>query len=291
MNNFKITTDSTTDLCVALVEELDIHVIPMIYTIDGKDYLNTPDEKDLSAHDFYEMLRAGRVSTTTQINGETFKEAVRPYLQQGMDILHMSFSSGLSSTYASCCLGAEDLREEFPDRKIIVLDTLSESMGEGLLVWHAVQRKNEGMSIDEVAAWVEENKLHLAHWFTVDDLNFLKRGGRLSGAAAFFGTVLNIKPVLHSDDEGHLVPIEKVRGRRKSLDALVEHMAKTAIDPANQTIFISHGDAIEDAYYVEKQVRERFGVKNVYINPIGPVIGSHSGPSTVALFFLAEKRL
>ena len=151
--------------------------------------------------------------------------------------------------------------------------------------------RKQGKSIDEVAAWVEENKLKLAHWFTVDDLNFLKRGGRLSGAAAFFGTVLNIKPVLHIDDEGHLIPIDKIRGRRKSLECLVDHMAKTAVNPSEQVIFISHGDALEDAQYVEKLVRERFGVKTVYMNHIGPVIGSHSGPGTVALFFLAEKRL
>lgn len=291
MPDYKITTDSTTDITPELVDALELHVIPMIFTVDGKDYRNTPDNKDLDPHEFYEMLRNGKQSLTTQINGETFKDEVRPFLDNGLDVLHLCFSSGLSSTYNSIRLAAEDLLEEYPDRKIIIVDTLAASMGEGLIVYHAGVLRKQGKSIDEVAAWVEENKLKLAHWFTVDDLNFLKRGGRLSGAAAFFGTVLNIKPVLHIDDEGHLIPIDKIRGRRKSLECLVDHMAKTAVNPSEQVIFISHGDALEDAQYVEKLVRERFGVKTVYMNHIGPVIGSHSGPGTVALFFLAEKRL
>ncbi len=291
MSNYKIVTDSTSDLPAFLVEELELHVIPMLYTIDGKDYLNTPDERYLSSHDFYELLRAGKTSTTTQINGEIFKDEVRPYLQEGLDVLYLGFSSGLSSTFSSIRLATDDLKDEFPGRKIVLVDTLAASMGEGLIVWHAATRKKQGMSIDEVAAWVERNKLNLAHWFTVDDLNHLKRGGRVSGAAAFVGTMLNIKPVLHVDDDGHLIPVDKVRGRRKSLEELVAHMEKTAINPSEQTVFISHGDALEDAKYVEKLVRERMGVQTVYINPIGPVIGSHSGPGTIALFFLATKRI
>ncbi len=291
MSNYKIVTDSTSDLPASLAEELELHVIPMLYTIDGKDYLNTPDERYLSSHDFYELLRAGKTSTTTQINGEIFKDEIRPYLQEGFDVLYLGFSSGLSSTFSSVTLATEDLKEEFPDRKIVLVDTLAASMGEGLIVWHAATRKKQGMSLDEVASWVENNKLHLAHWFTVDDLNHLKRGGRVSGAAAFVGTMLNIKPVLHVDDEGHLIPVDKIRGRRKSLEELVARMEKTAIDPSEQTVFISHGDALEDAKFVEKLIRERMGVQTVYINPIGPVIGSHSGPGTIALFFLATKRL
>ena len=291
MSNYKIVTDSTSDLPAFLVEELELHVIPMLYTVDGKDYLNTPDERYLSSHDFYELLRAGKTSTTTQINGEIFKDEVRPYLQEGLDVLYLGFSSGLSSTFNSIKLATEDLKEEFPDRKIILVDTLAASMGEGLIVWHAATRKKQGMSIDEVAAWVESNKLNLAHWFTVDDLNHLKRGGRVSGAAAFVGTMLNIKPVLHVDDDGHLIPVDKIRGRRKSLEELVAHMEKTAVYPAEQTVFISHGDSLDDAKYVEALVRERMGVQTIYINPIGPVIGSHSGPGTIALFFLATKRI
>ncbi|MEG0777710.1 MAG: DegV family protein [Oscillospiraceae bacterium] len=290
MQNYKIITDSTSDLTVELIEELGLHIIPMIYTVDGRDYTNTPDEKDLSSHDFYEMLRNGKTSMTTQINGEFFKDQVKPYLDSGLDILYLCFSSGLSSTYNSICIAAEDLREAYPNRKIIIVDSLSASMGEGLLAYHTAMQQKAGKSIEEAAKWVEENKLHLAHWFTVSDLNHLKRGGRISGAAALVGTMLNIKPVLHVDNEGHLIPVEKVRGRRRSLEALVEHMEKTAIDPRTQVIFISHGDALEDAKYVEKLVRERFGVETIYINPIGPVIGSHSGPGTIALFFLATQR-
>lgn len=291
MSNYKIVTDSTSDLPVQLIDELELHVIPMLFTVDGKDYLNTPDERELSSHDFYNLLRAGKTSTTTQINSEIFKDEVRPYLEQDLDVLYLGFSSGLSSTFNSVRIATAELKEEFPERKLVVVDTLAASLGEGLLVYHAAMRKKEGLSLDETAAWVEENKLHLAHWFTVDDLNHLKRGGRVSGAAAFVGTMLNIKPVLHVDDEGHLIPVDKVRGRRKSLEELVAHMEKTAIKPSEQTVFISHGDALDDAKYVEKLVRERLGVQTVYINPIGPVIGTHSGPGTIALFFLAQKRL
>lgn len=291
MPDYKIITDSTTDLSAEMVRELELHVIPMHFMIDGTDYINTPDEKQISSHDFYELLRAGKTSTTAQINGETFKDEVRPYLDAGLDILYLCFSSGLSSTYNSIRIASEDLREDYIDRKIIIIDSLAASMGEGLIAYHAAMRKKQGMGIDDVATWIEENKLHLAHWFTVDDLNHLKRGGRVSGAAALVGTMLSIKPILHVDDEGHLIPIEKVRGRRKSLEGLVSHMEKAAIDPASQTIFISHGDAPEDAKYVEQLVRERLGVKTIYINPIGPVIGTHSGPGTVALFFLAKQRL
>lgn len=290
MSDYQIVTDSTTDLSPEMVKDLELHIIPMIFNIGGKDYRNTPDYQDLGCHEFYEMVRGGQVSLTTQINGETFKDEVRPFLEKGLDILHLSFSSGLSSTYSSISIAAGDLREEYPDRKIIIIDTLSESMGEGLVAYHAAKRRQQGQTIEEVAKWVEDNKLHMAHWFTVDDLSCLKRGGRLSPASAFFATVLNVKPVLHSDDEGKLVAMEKIRGRKKSLDCLVDHMEKTAIDPAGQVVFISHADALEDAQYVEQQIRSRLGVKTVYINPIGPVIGGHSGPSTIALFFLATKR-
>lgn len=291
MPDYKIISDSTTDLPKELVEELDLHIVPMIYTIDNKDYVNSPYDSGLSSHEFYELLRKGKMSTTTQINMATFKDEFRPWLEKGMDILYICFSSGLSSTIGSAKLAVDDLKEDFPDRRILVVDSLSASMGEGLLVYHAAMKKREGLSLDQLAAWVEENRLHLAHWFTVEDLNHLKRGGRVSSAAALVGTMLNIKPVLHVDDEGHLIPVEKVRGRRTSLESLVHHMSKTAVDPGSQVVFISHGDALKDAEYTAAKVREKFGVEKIYINPIGPIIGSHSGPGTVALFFLADKRL
>lgn len=290
MKTYQIVTDATSDLPLELVGKLDVHVIPMHCAIDGDDYLITADNRNLSSHDFYDMLRAGRVSSTTQVNGETFKAEVRPFLKDGLDVLYICFSSGLSSTYASIRIAIEDLAEEFPERKLRIVDSLSATGGEGLLVYHAVKRMEDGMGLDELAQWIEDNKLHFAHWFTVDDLKFIKRGGRVSATAALVGTVLSVKPIMHVDNEGRLIPVDKVRGRRKSLEELVAHMEKSAIRPADQTVFISHGDTPEDAAYIEKLVRERLGVKNVFIGPVGPVVGSHGGPGIICLFFLAEER-
>ena len=290
MAQYQIITDSTTDLSPALVEKMKVAVIPMTFTMDGKSYLNTPDEREMTSKDFYDRVRAGSMPTTSQVNGEALREFVEPYLKSGTDVLYLAFSSGLSGTYNAARLVFEELREEYPDRSVRVVDTLGASMGEGLMVYLACRERDKGLSLDEVAKWVEDNRLKLAHWFTVDDLHHLKRGGRVSGAAAFFGTMLAIKPVLHVDDEGHLIPMEKVRGRRASLDALVEHMAKTGVDNAHQTVFISHGDCEADVNYVADKIRARFGTKEIYTNPIGPVIGAHSGPGTVALFFLASTR-
>ena len=290
MHPYRILTDSTTDLSLEIIAELDITVLPMTYTIDGKSYHNDPDEHELSAHDFYEMLRAGKLSTTSQINIETFKDEAGRLAREGFDVLYIAFSSGLSGTYNSARLAFEELREEYPEHKFIAVDSLAASMGEGLLVYHAAKLQQGGSTIEETAQWLLDNRLHLAHWFTVDDLNHLKRGGRLSGAAAFFGTVLNIKPVLHTDDEGHLVPMEKVRGRKASLTALVARMKADAVNPAEQTVFISHGDCLADAEFVAELVRSECGTKDIRIHTIGPVIGSHSGPGTIALFYLGTKR-
>lgn len=290
MSDYRILTDSTTDLSPELIREMDVDVIPLYFTVDGQTYQNDPVGKDMSFSAFYDKLRAGAQSSTTQITPERFREIVEPLLQQGTDVLYLAFSSGLSGTYNASRLMFEELAEQYPQRKVVTVDTLAASMGEGLLVYLAAQQKKQGKSLEEVAQWVTDNRLKLSHWFTVDDLNHLKRGGRVSGAAAFFGTMLNIKPVLHVDDEGHLIPMEKVRGRRQSLDALVDHMAKTGIDNAHQTVFISHGDCQADVEYVADQIRSRFGTKDIHINYIGPVIGTHSGPGTVALFFLAENR-
>lgn len=290
MSSYKIITDSTTDLSPALIAEMDVHVIPMQYTVDGETFENDPEGKQLSFPAFYDRLRAGATAVTSQVSMEQLRNAAKPYLEAGQDVLYLAFSSGLSGTYNTARLTAEDLREEYPDRKIIVVDTLAASMGEGLLVWHAVEHKKAGESIGQVAKWVEDNRLKLAMWFTVDDLNHLKRGGRVSGAAALLGTMLSIKPVLHVDDEGHLIPQEKVRGRKQSLEALVSHIEKTGIEPAQQVVFISHGDCEEDLQFVVSLVKEKLGVKQVYTNYIGPVIGAHSGPGTVALFFMAQHR-
>ena len=290
MREYKILTDSTTDLSPQLVAQTGVTVLPMTYTIGEKSYRNDPEETDLSSGDFYDMLRGGAMSTTSQINVETFREVAGKMARDGFDVLYVGFSSGLSGTFNSARIAFEDLSAEYPEHKFLAVDSLCASMGEGLLVYHAAQQQKAGRSIEETARWLEENKLHLAHWFTVDDLNHLKRGGRVSGAAAFFGTMLNIKPVLHVDDAGHLIPMEKVRGRKASLDALVAHMEKDAVDPASQTVFISHGDCRADAEYVADLVREKFGTQDIRIHSIGPVIGRHSGPGTVALFYLGRTR-
>ena len=290
MRDYCIVTDSTCDLPANIVTDLGITVIPMEFQLDGTTYLNYPDGRDYDFHAFYDALRAGKASTTSQVNYQTFLDTFTPILESGRDILYLAFSSGLSGTYNGSVIAANDLMEKYPGSKVISVDTLAASVGEGLLVYTAAKKREEGLSLDELAQWVTDNRLHLCHWFTVDDLNHLKRGGRISPAVAIIGTALGIKPVMHVDDEGHLIPVSKVRGRRKSLDALVEHMAETCDKPEIQTIFIGHGDSKEDAEYVAKLVRQKFKVKNIILNYIGPVIGSHSGPGTLALFFFGTHR-
>ena len=234
------------------------------------------------------MLRDGEMATTSAVNVAEYTAMLEPLLQAGKDVLVLAFSSGLSTTYQSSVIAVNELSEQYPDRKIYTVDTLCASMGQGLLVWLAAQERKRGQSIEAVRDWVEENKLRLCHWFTVDDLHFLKRGGRISAATAVVGTMLSIKPVLHVDDEGHLISMGKARGRGASLTALVDHMEQTATDV--DTVFISHGDCLADAEKVAADVRKRFGTRDVVINTIGPVIGAHAGPGTVALFFLGTKR-
>jgi len=244
----------------------------------------------MDPHQFYDLLRAGKTATTSAVNVAQFTEAMEPHLQEGKDVLVLAFSSGLSTTYNSAAIAADDLKEKYPDRKIYVVDTLCASMGQGMLVYLAARERAKGRSIEEVRDWAEANKMSIAHQFTVNDLFHLKRGGRVSAATAVVGTMLAIKPVLHVDNEGHLINIGKVRGRGASLKALVDNMEKTVIDPENQTIFISHGDCWEDAQAVADMVKERFGVKEVIMNYVGPVIGAHTGPGVVALFYIAKER-
>lgn len=289
MAGYRIVTDSTTDITPEMIQELGIHVIPMTFTLEGQNYQNIPGQ-GMPITEFYNKLRAGSMSTTAQVNAEEFIGAFTPILEAGDDVLYIAFSSGLSGTCQSAMIAKGQLEEQFPGRRVAVFDSLAASMGEGLLVYLAVQQQKAGLDLDQLLQWLGDNALHLCHWFTVDDLNHLKRGGRVSAATALVGTVLGIKPVLHVDDEGHLIPVTKVRGRKQSLDELVRKMEETAIDPASQMVFISHGDCLADAQYVEKRVREKLGVKQFTINHIGPVIGAHSGPGTVALFFLGQHR-
>lgn len=288
MATFKILTDSCADLSPEMAAELDLTMIPLNVNFRG----GTFEEHDgtVSVQELYAALRAGEVSTTAAINPDRWGRAIEDLIKAGNDVLVLAFSSGLSTTYQSAVIAAEELKDKYPDRKIIVIDTLCASMGQGLLVWYACQKRDQGMSLEQTAQWVEENKPHLCHWFTVDDLMFLKRGGRISAATALVGTMLSIKPVLHVDDEGHLVNVGKARGRKASLNALVAKFEELGKNWNNETVFISHGDCLEDAEYVANIVKEKYGVKNVVINYIGAVIGSHAGPGTVAFFFLGDHR-
>ncbi|HIR41924.1 MAG TPA: DegV family protein [Candidatus Aphodovivens avicola] len=291
--DFEIVTDSCCNLLEDMIDDFGIHVLPLTFMVDGEDevYQSYLKGERTDLKQFYTMMREGKVFKTSLPNLAESEALFRELLGSGRDVLYIAFSSGLSGTYQALSLMAAQLQEEFPERKIHVVDSLAASGGQGLLVWYAVQHARAGESIDQVRDWLEENKLHLAHWFTVDDLMFLFRGGRVSKTAAWAGTLLNIKPVLHVDDEGHLIPMEKVRGRKKSLNALIDHMEKSANKPiSDQMVFITHGDCIEDAEYVAAKIKERFGVKEVVINYVDPVIGAHSGPGTMALFFLADKR-
>ena len=290
MQDYIIMTDSCCDLTDQMARELELEVLPLTMTMDGEEYPNTLDGRYITNEEFYKRLRAGKTSTTAAANVGQFEDAMRAVLGRGQDILCLCFSSALSTTYQSAVIAAENVAPDFPERTIRVIDTLSASRGQGLLVYLAAQKKKEGLTLSQLGDWVEDNKLHVCHWFTVDDLNHLKRGGRVSAAAALFGTMLSIKPVLHVDDTGHLVPVSKTRGRKASLLALVDRMAESAVDPAGQTIFISHGDCEADAEFVADEVRRRFGVQDIYINYVGPVIGNHSGPGTLALFFLGSRR-
>ncbi len=288
--NYVVMTDSSADLTAGLVEQLGLDVIPLSVNVGEQSFMNYPDEREISSPDFYDLLRKGANAQTSAVNVDTFLNAMSVHLKAGKDVLYLGFSSGLSSTYGASEIAAQELREIYPDRKILTVDTLCASLGQGLLVYLTMQKVLAGATIEEAAAYAEENRLHLCHWFTVDDLFFLKRGGRVSAATALVGSALGIKPVLHVDNEGHLINVSKARGRKNSILALVDRMESSAIEPQKQTIFISHGDCLADAEFLAAEVRKRFGVTDITINFVGPVIGAHSGPGTLALFFLGTER-
>lgn len=290
MNKFIISTDSTTDLPNDYIKKHNLSIMSLSYTIDGETY---DRDHELDITEFYSKMRNGSMPITSQVNPEKATLVFKQILDStDSDILHIAFSSGLSGSYNSSRIAAEDLAKEYPDRKIIIIDSLCASLGEGLLVHKAVKMREAGCSIEETAKWVEENKLHLCHMFTVNDLFHLCRGGRVSKATAVVGTIASIKPVLHVDDEGHLVAMGKVHGRKKSLLSMVDEMEKRLenYDGINDCFFISHGDCQEDAEFVAEKVKERFGIEEVIINQVDPTIGAHSGPGTVALFFLGSYR-
>ncbi len=289
MSDFKIITNTTADLPADYIRENNLGLMVFNYTIKGETYSKG---HELDWKEFYSMMRDGNMPTTSQVNPEECRLYFENYLKECRQLLYICFSSGLSGTYNNACLAADMVMEEHPDCKITVIDSRCASMGEGLLVHKAVMLQKAGKSMDETADWVEEHIPHLVHIFTVDDLNHLYRGGRVSRTAAVVGSVVGIKPILHVDGEGHLIPIQKVRGRKKSLHALVDYMAEKMgrYRDENDIIFISHGDALEDAEAVRDEVKERFGIDSFLINHIGPTIGAHSGPGTIALFFMGESR-
>ena len=289
MNEYIIMTDSACDLPAELVDTRNIEVIPLTVTMDGKSFPHYPDGRNMSVKDFYAALRSGKMAGTSAANIEQFKDAMTPFLKDGKDILYLGLSSGLTSTVDAGNMAAKELMDEFPGLKVYILDSLCASLGFGALVLYAADKRYSGAVIDEVRDYIEDLKLHLCHWFTVDDLFHLKRGGRVSAATAILGSALNVKPVLHVDDDGHLINVSKARGRAASIKALYQHMVDTGMDIQSQTVYISHGDCEADALKLRDLVYQT-GVKNVVINPIGPVIGAHSGPGTLALFFLGTHR-
>lgn len=290
MSDFIILTDSSADLGADLTERYNIQVLPLSFIVAGETYHNYPDNREMAPEVFYQKMREGVEATTSAVNVGQYTDFLEPQLRAGRDVLILSFSSALSATCSASQIAAEELREQYPQRKIYVVDTLCASLGQGLLVCLAAQERAKGRSIEEVRDFAEKKKTGICHQFTVDDLSYLKRGGRISATTAVVGTMLRIKPLLHVNEEGKLTSVGKARGREASLKALIDTMERTIIDPADQTIFISHSDCLADAQQVAQMARDRLGVKDAYINYIGPVIGAHTGPGTVALFYLGVER-
>lgn len=285
-----IVTESTCDLPRKYIDAHPcLEVVPMVFQFGSEEHLEIAGETDHHAN--YERMRAGEVATTSQINSAYLYSYFKKHLENGDDVLYLAFSSGLSGTCSNGMLAAADLRAEFPGRQIEVIDTLAPSLMEGMLAIMTAERlERTGEDVAALAKWVESIKPRLNAWFTVDDLKFLKRGGRISAATAAIGTMLSIKPVLHVDNEGHLIPISKERGRKRALKALIDHMAAQCPDPESTPVYIGHGDCLDDANALAAMVEERFGVKPELINYIGMIIGSHSGPGTIALFFVGNDR-
>lgn len=288
--SYRLFTDVCCDLPLSYIQQHHLTVLPMTVDIEGKEYAITADPSApnaIDSHVFYDKLRAGIPAKTAQINTQTYVDAFAPVLKAGEDILYIAFSSGLSGSYNSACLAASELKENYPDRKLIVVDSLCASMGQGLIVCMAVQKQEEGMSMEALAEFVIQNRQRVHHWVTVDDLSHLRRGGRVSGPMALIGTVLGIKPIIVVDEEGHLPAIDKVQGRKRALKLLVERMEQEVKTPITDPVLLSHGDSLEDAKYVAQLVQKKFGVDVMMINPISPIIGCHSGPGTIALFFVS----
>lgn len=283
--SYQIITDSCCDFTEAQYQQYRVSCAPLTVTYNGESHTNFSDEAAVKA--FYDQLRGGVMASTAAANPDDWARVMQPILEGGEDVLALCFSSGLSTTYQSAVIAAKELREEYPGRTIHVVDTLCAALGQGLLVWYACRKREEGMSIDGLKAWVEENKLNICHWVTVDDLSHLKRGGRISATTAIVGTMLNIKPIIFVDNDGHLINTAKVRGRKAAMDYLMKKFDETATD--REVAFIAHGDCPEDAAQLEAMLKER-GVKTVITGYVGPVIGAHTGPGVLVVFFLGSHR-
>ncbi len=289
MGNYQIITDSTCDLPPNIIRDLNLHVIPLEYSLNGNSFAQDVEDEGAKSKVFYDALRQGETSKTSMINTAKFMEVFSSYLVKGIDVLHISFSSGLSGTFQAAILAKEELEEKFPDRIIRVVDSKAASVGLGLLLYHVGMKEKENYTIDQMVSWIEDNKYSICHWFTVEDLHHLKKGGRISPMSAHVGTALNIKPILKMDFDGKLMNVGKVMGRKKSLSELALKMKQQGFSPENQTVIIGHGDALKDAVWLEKKLRKDLHVKNVIFTFIGPVIGSHTGPGIIGLVFLGQR--
>lgn len=285
---YRIITDSACDLPESMLQELKVATVPLSVNFRGenrKDSVAAANVKEL-----YDAMRGGEVATTSAVNPDGWAGVIEPALAEGQDVLVLAFSSGLSTTYQSAVIAANELKEKYPERKINVVDTCAAALGEGLLVWHTCKKRDAGLSLEALTAWVEDAKNHLAHWFTVDDLVYLKRGGRVSAATAVLGAMLKIKPVLHVDNEGHLISRAKVRGRKAAIEALAAKLGELGGGWDNSTVFVCHADCIEDARRLADLAKDKYGAKEAFIGNLGAVIGSHAGPGTLALFFMGKEK-
>ena len=289
MRDYVIVSDATLDLPYSIIKEYDIRVIPMGVDINDHPYSFHPDERDLKIDDFYSQLRAGASTHTTQITPIVFMDYFEELIKSNLDILYISFSSGLSGTYNTSQLVVEDLRHKYPDRKIYSVDSKCASIGEGLLVLNSAMQKKKGLTIEELRDWVEDHIYDSRHWFTVRDLFHLKRGGRVSSIEAVVGTALRIRPILSTNEEGRLVVVSKIRGAKAEMDFLINKMTEEGEDLSSQIVIVGHGDNLEQAKQLEKQIRSMNIIKDVVIAQIGPIIGSHTGPDMLALVYMGKK--
>ena len=288
MNPYQIITDSACDLPKSMLQELNVITVPLFVNFRGESRNDSVEDADVK--ELYDAMRGGEVATTAAVNPDRWASIMEPALAEGKDVLTLAFSSGLSTTYQSAVIAANDLAEKYPERKIRVVDTCAAALGQGLLVWHTCKMRDAGLDLDALAQWVEDNKNHTCHWFTVDDLVYLKRGGRVSAATAVLGAMLNIKPVLHVDDDGHLISMVKARGRKAAINALIAKMGELGEGWDNSTVFICHANCISDAQTLASAVKEKYGVQDAFIGNLGAVIGSHAGPGTLALFFMGNEK-